>query len=160
MKKLRMPDEFVLACFEKVSHRIQRWCGVKSCTLKRCFVILGLFAYMCELAQLPAWHFVATPLVVIALMSLYYKDSSSNDDSDEAAFRNPESELQWPVRTLFLTVIVLNSFTDGIRLFEWFQLATAAHYFHAVTDLPEAPSKLREFIDSFSASQEVNTEAA
>lgn len=149
---LRMVDDFVLNKFERLSHWLQRTFGITSTRSAR-FILCSGALFFIHRAAVGEWADKAIGLYMLLLSAAAIYSSSMVERfgaTSDKGYMNEMRESCWKWRVFMLLSFPLclfriTSMNCGFCCF------LAATYFLAVTDLPAAPSRFRQWLDSFSA---------
>lgn len=146
-------DNFIICRLEAFCHWTQRLAGITSVLWARLTLLLaGTLIVSDVLAGVEVkllW--LCWPVILLGFF-VDYKNADKHKQLADSLTANPRklSQRKWRIVGLF---IICLSITDRLlKTYEmsfWFELSVLAEYLLCCDDLPSAPSKLRQFIDSF-----------
>lgn len=160
-------DDWIVNGLERFCHRTQRAVGMTAsrwCQIA--LLISSLFAVKLVMtAQNSPLKWILIVVGLIALASSFLRfitvapkpEISDSKKTTANSLKSPDAKIS---RTLELLVGLFCLWIDIERGNFWYEFSVLASYLAACDDLPTAPSKLRQFLESLSGSQVTATEDA
>lgn len=149
---LREIDEAILNRFERFSHWTQRAFGWSSGHWIKVVCVLLVAGYGYDLTVRFSALKVLPVLVILILWSLVYLEGDRRAKEEVAAESIPRNSMaaDGVMRAVRFGLLLLGIMFPPINVFYLMNLCPpCALYFLAVTDLPQSPSRLRQWLDSF-----------
>jgi hypothetical protein len=148
---LREIDEAMLNRFERFSHWTQRAFGWSSGYWAKTVTVVTVVSYSVDVVA--NYHWLKSVLVVWVIgasLTTWWRWADKEVMVGEAAFRHWSVDALWWLRLCLLVACVLPIASLSLDFSDLGCCATFSFfYFLAVTDLPQSPSRLRQWLDSF-----------
>jgi hypothetical protein len=160
MNPLTRIDDWLISRFEAFSHWTQRAIGVTSARwAQACYAGAGFCAAYRLVGEGSAVWKASFGISVGICVFGYVRAALRKPQAGEDATANVRKVEDRVERVLSLLVAVVRVLLVP-ELIGWFEFALLGLYFSACDDLPLAPSKLRQWLDSLSATPETAEGAA
>lgn len=140
-------DGFILNCFERFSHFMQRTFGTKAVDWERFCLMASAAITMTRESKIAGLALaIFTTIITILMFTLtYFRIPTPPGTMNPRKIRNQFSR---PFCILFCLTFLWNDLRTGNL---WYELWRFADYFSACDDLPPGESQVRKFVNSLKA---------